>query len=50
VVKLPEVADTLSKLGADPVGSSPEQFGAFIKAELAKWAKVVRSSGIELAP
>jgi tripartite-type tricarboxylate transporter receptor subunit TctC len=37
-------------LGADPVGSSPEQFGAFIKAELAKWAKVVRSSGIELAP
>ena len=50
VVKIPEVADTLAKLGADPVGSSPEQFAAFIKAELAKWAKVVRSSGIELAP
>lgn len=50
VVKIPEVGDTLAKLGADPVGSSPEQFAAFIKAELAKWAKVVRSSGIELAP
>jgi len=50
VVKLPEVSDTLSKLGADPVGSSPEQFGAFIKSEIAKWAKVVRSSGIELTP
>ena len=50
VVKLSEVSDALSKLGADPVGSSPEQFGAFIKAELAKWANVVRSSGIELAP
>jgi|LNFM01.1.fsa_nt_gb tripartite-type tricarboxylate transporter receptor subunit TctC len=50
VVKLPEVADTLSRLGADPVGSSPEQFSAFIKSEIAKWAKVVRSSGIELTP
>jgi tripartite-type tricarboxylate transporter receptor subunit TctC len=50
VVRLPEVGDTLAKLGADPVGSTPEQFTAFIRAEIAKWAKVVRTSGIELRP
>ncbi len=50
VVKLPEVADALAKQGADPVGSTPEQFTAFIRSEIAKWQKVVRQSGIELTP
>jgi tripartite-type tricarboxylate transporter receptor subunit TctC len=29
------------------VGSSPEEFAAFIKAEAAKWAKVVKAAGIQ---
>jgi tripartite-type tricarboxylate transporter receptor subunit TctC len=50
VVKLPDVAEGLAKQGADPVGSTPEQFTAFIRSEIAKWQKVVKQSGIELTP
>jgi tripartite-type tricarboxylate transporter receptor subunit TctC len=32
--------------GAEPVGSSPEEFAAFIKSEIDKWAKVARAAGI----
>jgi tripartite-type tricarboxylate transporter receptor subunit TctC len=32
--------------GVDPVGDSPEHFTAYIKAELAKWGKVLQDSGI----
>ena len=35
-------------LGAEPVGSTPEQFGNHLRAEIAKWANVVKSTGIEL--
>jgi tripartite-type tricarboxylate transporter receptor subunit TctC len=44
-LKLPEVRDRLVAGGADPVGSSPETFKAYVKAEIAKWEKVVRQSG-----
>ncbi|HEY5608385.1 MAG TPA: tripartite tricarboxylate transporter substrate binding protein, partial [Alphaproteobacteria bacterium] len=37
----------LSGDGADPVGSSPEEFAAFLRAETAKWAKVVKDAGIQ---
>jgi tripartite-type tricarboxylate transporter receptor subunit TctC len=33
-------------LGADPVGSSPQAFAAFIKSEHAKWARVIREANI----
>ncbi|MEK6594251.1 MAG: tripartite tricarboxylate transporter substrate binding protein [Pseudomonadota bacterium] len=33
--------------GADPVGSSPEEFAAFIRAETDKWARVVKAAGIK---
>ena len=32
--------------GAEPVGSSPEEFAAFIKSEIDKWARVARAAGI----
>lgn len=32
--------------GAEPVGSTPEQFAAFIRAEIAKWNKVIKAAGI----
>lgn len=35
----------LAELGADPVGSSPEQFAAFLNAEFTKWASVIRKTG-----
>jgi tripartite-type tricarboxylate transporter receptor subunit TctC len=45
IVKLPEVREKLSTQGADPVGGTPEEFAAYIRAETAKWAKVVKASG-----
>jgi len=34
--------------GADPVGSSPEEFDAFIKSQIAKRAKVVKENGLKV--
>ena len=42
----PAVRERLLAQGADPVGDSPEAFAAFIRAEFARWGKVVRSAGI----
>ena len=47
VLQQPNVKELLGKDGAEPVGSTPEQFAAFIKAETAKWAKVVKDAGIQ---
>ena len=41
----PDVRERLDSLGVDPVANTPEEFSAFQKAELAKWAKVVKESG-----
>ncbi len=49
IVRALQSADVRQRLltdGAEPVGSSPEEFAAFIRAETAKWAKVVKASGI----
>ena len=45
IVKLPDVRERLSGLGAEPVGSSPDEFAAYCRSELAKWAKIVKASG-----
>ena len=45
IVKIPEIRDRFLALGAEPVGSTPEQFAAFYRAEVVKWAKVVKDSG-----
>lgn len=44
----PDVRERLSTLGAEPGGSSPREFAAFIDAEVAKWTKVVREAKIRL--
>ena len=41
-----EVKDRLSADGSEAVGSTPDEFGAHIKSEIAKWSKVVREAGI----
>ncbi|TMH15392.1 MAG: tripartite tricarboxylate transporter substrate binding protein [Betaproteobacteria bacterium] len=45
ILHLPEVVERLSAQGAEAVGSTPEEFAAYIRSETAKWAKVVRDSG-----
>jgi tripartite-type tricarboxylate transporter receptor subunit TctC len=47
VLQAADVRGRLSADGADPVGSSPEEFAAFMRAETAKWAKVVKDAGIQ---
>ena len=46
-IKQPDVADRLTAEGAEPGGSTPEQFQAFIKAEIARWAKVIKATGVK---
>ena len=45
-IQHPSVRDRLASEGAEFVGDTPEAFTAFVKAELAKWARVVRSAGL----
>ncbi len=47
VLRSAEVGEQLAKLGAVPVGDSPEQFGAFVKAESARWGKIIKDLGIK---
>ncbi|RUR69022.1 tripartite tricarboxylate transporter substrate binding protein [Variovorax guangxiensis] len=44
----PETKTRFASLLAEPVGSSPEQFGAFMKSELAKYEKVVKATGAKV--
>ena len=48
ILKLPDVNERLSALGAEPVGDSPTQFAAHITSEIAKWAKVIKDANVEL--
>ena len=39
--------EKLADQGFEPVGGTPEEFGAYIKSEIAKWGKVIRDAGIQ---
>jgi len=41
-----EVKERVFNTGADIVASSPEQFSATVKSEMAKWGKVIKDAGI----
>ena len=41
-----DVGEKLSEMGADPVGSTPAEFGAFMKSESAKWARLIKQADI----
>lgn len=48
IVKLPQVRERLSHEGLEPAGTTPQEFAAYIKAEVAKWTRVVRTAGIKV--
>jgi tripartite-type tricarboxylate transporter receptor subunit TctC len=46
VLHQPEVRERLAAMGAEPVASTPEEFAAFMRAEDARWGKIIREKGI----
>ena len=45
ILKEPAMREKFVQQGADPVGSTPDEFGQYMRDETAKWAKVVQASG-----
>jgi len=45
ILNMPEVRDKLAALGAEVAPNSPEEFATMVKAEVGKWAEVVKKSG-----
>ena len=45
VLRMPDIRQYLFSQGLDPAPTTPEEFGAYIKSEMSKWAKVVRAAG-----
>ena len=45
-IRLPAIQEKLAAQGIDPVGSTPQELAVFWKAEIAKWARVVKSAGV----
>ena len=44
-IQRPDVKQRLTGIGFEIVGSTPDQFAAYIKSEIKKWGKVVKASG-----
>lgn len=48
IINLPEVRENLELEGAQPIGNTPGEFAAFVKAEREKWSKVVAEADIKI--
>ena len=48
ILKLPELTTALAREGVDVIASTPERFGAFIKSEVDRWAKLTRELGVTI--
>jgi tripartite-type tricarboxylate transporter receptor subunit TctC len=46
ILAMPDMRERLAGLGLDPVGNTPDEFAAFQKGEITKWAKVVKEAKI----
>jgi len=47
IMRVADVRDKMLAQGFEPVGDTPEQFAKFIREEIARWEKVVKSAGIK---
>ena len=46
-LRSPDVSERLNSMAAEPAPGTPEQFGAFIRSEIEKWAKVVKATNMK---
>ena len=46
IMRSPEMKERLATLATDPLTSTPEEFGAYIQSEIAKWGDVIRKAGL----
>lgn len=46
-LKMDEVVESLRKQGFEPLGSTPDEFAAYVKSEIAQWARVVEAAGLK---
>ena len=44
----PQLRQRFEREAIEPIGSTPEEFGAFIKSEMVKWGKLVKASGLKI--
>jgi tripartite-type tricarboxylate transporter receptor subunit TctC len=47
-LKAGDMPERMLGLGLEPVGSTPEAFGKFVKEDIARWAKVIKASGVRV--
>jgi tripartite-type tricarboxylate transporter receptor subunit TctC len=47
ILHAPDVKERFARDGTEVIAGSPEEFGTYIRAEIVKWAKVVKSAGIK---
>jgi tripartite-type tricarboxylate transporter receptor subunit TctC len=47
VARRPDVRERLEAQGAEVIGSTPEEFAAFLRSETVRWGKVIRAAGIK---
>ena len=48
MLREPDVQEVLAREGMEAVGNSPERFADYIRAEIAKWTKVAKATGVQL--
>ena len=42
-----EIVSRLKQQGADPLGSTPEEYGNYLRGELDRWTKVIKTAGVK---
>ena len=47
ILRTPGIKQRFADEGSEVVASSPEEFAAFLKAEIVKWSKVAKAAGLE---
>ena len=47
-LKAQDTRERLASFGAEPMATTPEEFGAYLKTEMAKWRQVVKEAGVRV--